>query len=231
MDLPSQPAGPHHTLAGRRPNAALRTSMPQRQTEPAVIQPVIAPEGAPAVRQKVDSARTPLSSAYARGSRRRSAHRAPRGSRTCSLPRPTSRQPDRSRRNGPASSRVRGRPALARRAALQPLATGISAPAGSFGYAAKDAFAVSCVVSRPNAGSSRAGVAVLVFRLERWPAETETPARPGPRNQPWPGLIPPRPSRPSPTRRHRGPCPTPTLCTARRGPVAPACPDEGAATR
>lgn len=31
--------------------------MPQRQTEPAVIQPVIAPEGARAVRQKADSAR------------------------------------------------------------------------------------------------------------------------------------------------------------------------------
>ncbi|MFE3659673.1 hypothetical protein [Streptomyces sp. NPDC059165] len=31
--------------------------MPQRQTEPAVIQPVIAPEEARAVRQKVDSAR------------------------------------------------------------------------------------------------------------------------------------------------------------------------------
>ncbi|MFE0925953.1 hypothetical protein ACFW4O_04005 [Streptomyces mutabilis] len=31
--------------------------MPQRQTEPAVIQPVMAPKGARAVRQKVDSAR------------------------------------------------------------------------------------------------------------------------------------------------------------------------------
>ncbi|GAB2804048.1 hypothetical protein GCM10027073_40790 [Streptomyces chlorus] len=31
--------------------------MPQRQTEPAVIQPVVAPEGARAVRQKVDSER------------------------------------------------------------------------------------------------------------------------------------------------------------------------------
>ncbi|MHC3449572.1 hypothetical protein [Streptomyces prasinus] len=31
--------------------------MPQRRTEPAVIQPVIAPEGARAVRQEVDSAR------------------------------------------------------------------------------------------------------------------------------------------------------------------------------
>ena len=31
--------------------------MPQRQTEPAVIQPVMAPEGARAVRQKVDSTR------------------------------------------------------------------------------------------------------------------------------------------------------------------------------
>lgn len=31
--------------------------MPQRQTEPAVIQPVIAPGGARAVRQEVDSVR------------------------------------------------------------------------------------------------------------------------------------------------------------------------------
>lgn len=107
------------------------------------------------------------------------------------------------------------------RAAWQVPSTGFSTPACGAETGTQDVFAVSCVVSQSNTGSSRADVAVLVLRPRRRPAETQPHA--------WAGRSPAAASH-----RLRAPAPlTGTSGTGDRPPQShlPYCPKRARRSR